>query len=78
MKASHVDKLIGQIYDEINNLKINFPYSNQEFTYCFRGEAKDYGNTKIAKDVIEQYKGIVDWLIYQHKKNLHKDDEKGL
>lgn len=54
MKASHVDKLIGQIYDEINNLKINFPYSNQEFTYCFRGEAKDYGNTKLTPTLFRE------------------------
>lgn len=49
-----IDKLISQIYNKIEILKKNFSDSDIEFTYCFRGEAKDYGKTKLTPTLFRE------------------------
>lgn len=49
-----LNKIINGIYCEIEKMKERFPYSDQEFTYCFRGEAEDYGKTKLTPTLFRE------------------------
>lgn len=49
-----LQQIITEIYNKIEELKNDVKNINQEFTYCFRGEAKDYGATKLMPTLFRE------------------------
>lgn len=52
---SCIVKIIKEMYTKIQELKS--PFSNYEgnFTYCFRGEGADYGESKLTPTLFRSY-----------------------
>lgn len=49
-----VQKTIEEIFKKIQDLQNNYSPSPYEFTYCFRGEAQDYGETKLTPTLFRE------------------------
>ena len=54
-------ELIKKIYDEIEELQSKVGCSKDNFTYCFRGESRDYGDTSLTPTLFreEKFKGFL-------------------
>lgn len=50
----YVNNIISDIYKEIHELKKSFSDEDIEFTYCFRGEGRDYGQTKLTPTLFRE------------------------
>lgn len=49
-----IQKVISEIYSKIEELQRDVRGMNLEFTYCFRGEARDYGETRLVPTLFRE------------------------